>query len=419
MSETPFLFAFAGFAALLLGIFMLILRQLAQASINQEQQRQMQAQLEQSTRLMAEMGRELGQVRNEAIQQAETHRARTAVQQTEHLTILQTQVKDIVTMTHQQLETVRGAMQERLADLSGNVTTQLGQHGKVIMEVKGQLGGLAEAAKHMQLLGQDISSLQDILQAPKLRGNLGELFLEEILRQVLPAHAYEMQSRLPIDKSGGYVTVDAVIRLGDRTVPVDSKFPLESFRRLLASGEDERVIQRRAFLNVVRNHIDVVAEKYIRPDAGTYDFALAYLPAENIYYEAIVRHNDTDGPLSLASYAAQRKVIVVSPNTMYAYLLTVAYGLRGMHIEKQAEAIRDKLTAFNKKFTKFYLTFEKVGRDLGRAQLGYDDALKRATKLSEQVTQITGTAEDLEALENASLASASLSPTEPPIAGPA
>ncbi|HET6343506.1 MAG TPA: DNA recombination protein RmuC [Myxococcota bacterium] len=384
-------------AALLGVIYGLYTRGSARTAALLETNRALREQLADTTRHLHELGREQAASRAEAREEAERGRARVAQQQAEHMAALQRQVHDLVGLTHRQMEDVRQVMQERLQHLSGTVGEQLGSHGKVIMEVRGQLGGLAEAAQNMHALGKDISSLQDILRAPKLRGNLGELLLEEILRQVLPAGAYAMQHRLPGHEPGAYVTVDAVIRLNERLVPIDSKFPLESFKRLLEAPEEERGRGRRAFLEVVRRHIDVIADKYIRPDAGTYDFALVYLPAENVYYEAVVRDDAADGCRSIVEHAARRKVIPVSPNTFYAYLLTLAYGLKGMHIEQQAEAIRGQLAAFNKKFVTFFQVFEKVGRNLDLAQRGYEDAAKRAGRLNEQVGKITGAALDLEA----------------------
>jgi DNA recombination protein RmuC len=385
-------------AAALLGLgYWVFARGGARTAALLETNRALREQLADTTRHLHELGRELAQSRAEAREEAERGRARAAQQQAEHMSALQRHVHDLVGLTHRQMEEVRRVMQERLQQLSGTVGEQLGSHGKVIMEVRGQLGGLAEAAKNMHALGKDISGLQDILRAPKLRGNLGELLLEEILRQVLPVGAYTMQHRLPGQEPGTYVTVDAVIRLNDRLVPIDSKFPLESFKRLLDAPEQERGRGRRAFLEVVRRHIDAIADKYIRPDAGTYDFALAYLPAENVYYEAVVRDDAADGSRGIVEHAARRKVIPVSPNTLYAYLLTLAYGLKGMHIEQQAEAIRGQLAAFNKKFVTFFQIFEKVGRNLDLAQRGYEDAAKRAGRLNDQVGKITGAALDLEA----------------------
>lgn len=346
-------------------VLYLLLRQVALSAAAEQHNQQLRTQLGDSTRLLTELGKELAASRSDA--RAEAERA-------------------------------RASLAERMLALGGTVGEQLGAHNKVMLEVKGQLGGLQEAAKNMVALGADINSLQDILRAPKLRGNLGELFLEEILRQVLPTSAFAMQHRLPGDAAGTYVTVDAVIRLNDRLVPIDSKFPLESFQRVLEATADEaeRAKRRKEFLEVVRKHIDVIADKYIRPDAGTYDFALAYLPAENVYYEAIVRDDAVDGCRSVVAHAAARKVIPVSPNTLYAYLLTIAYGLKGMRIERQAEALRAQLAGFNKKFVTFYQVFEKVGRNLDLAQRGYDDAQKRAGKLNEQVGKMTGAMVELD-----------------------
>lgn len=402
--------ATAGLVVLLLGVIAVLVvlwltGRATKRATGAESTRQFQEQLAGATRLLADMGTQLASARAEAREEAERSRARQAQAQVDHMVLLQKGVRDMAGLTHQQLEGVQRSMHERMQHLTGTVGEQLGSHAKVIMEVKGQLGGLAETAKHIQSLGKDISSLQDILRAPKLRGNLGELFLEEILRQVLPAGSYEMQYRMPGAERGSYVLVDAIIRLGDRLVPIDSKFPLESFQRLLEEApEDERIKRRKAFIDVVCKHIDAIAEKYIRPDAGTYDFALAYLPAETIYYEAIVRDDASDGYKSVVAYAAQRKVIPVSPNTLYAYLLTVAYGLKGLQIERQAEAMRGELAGFNKKFIAFYQVFEKVGRNLDLAQRGYDDAVKRASRLNDQVGKITGSIEALDGESDSQLA---------------
>jgi DNA recombination protein RmuC len=361
--------------------------------------------------LLGKVGREVLELRSDSREQAERFRAAASQSQSEHLGVLQQQVFEAARLTQQQLSDVQRGMQQRLEALTGSLDTQLGGHGKIIQEVSGQLGALSQAALSLQELGKDISGLQDILRAPKLRGNLGEVFLEEILRQVLPTGSFEMQHRLAGQGRGDTVVVDAVIKLGDRLVPIDSKFPLESFRRLLqspqpdaqlqrtdtAAGEAERAKRRKAFLEVVKKHIDSIAEKYIRPDCNTYDFAMAYLPAENIYYEAIVRDDTTDLHNSVAAHAAARKVIVVSPNTFYAYLLTVSYGLKGMHIERQAEAMRGQLMGFQKKFSRFFESFEKIGKQMDLSQRTFEEAHKRGLALQGTLGKITGEAAEEEA----------------------
>lgn len=378
------------FSILALVIFGLLWRQFNQSTVFTDRMLQMQTHMQQTSQTMTQMSHLVQTLRLESAQQAEMGRAQYAQRQAQDLAVLQTQVKDIVAITNQQLDAVRQSMQERLQHLSGSMAQELGQQGQVMLQMRGQLGGLAEAAKNMQAVGQDIASLQDILRAPKLRGNLGELFLEEILRQVLPQDAYQMQYRLAAVDTRAHVTVDAVIRLADHLVPIDSKFPLESFQRLLHSQDDEQVQRRRDFLTVVRKHINDVADTYIRPDAGTYDFALVYLPAENIYYEAVIRNEASDGALNLSEHAAKRKVVLVSPNTLYAYLLTIAYGLRGLRIEKQAKDMHAELSKFQKQFSKFADDFDKVGDHLNRAKSKYDEANKRAQKMTGQVDSMMG-----------------------------
>jgi DNA recombination protein RmuC len=233
-------------------------------------------------------------------------------------------------------------------------------------------------------IGRDISSLQDILKAPKLRGILGELFLEELLKQVLPLDHYALQYSF---RSGE--KVDAVIFLGQGMVPVDAKFPLENFRRALEAGsEDEMKRVKKQFTADVKKHIDQIASKYILPEEGTFDFALMYLPAENVYYEAILKEEGAgDGP-SLSQYALTRKVIPVSPNSFYAYLQAIVLGLRGLRIEQSAKEILSSLGQLANDFRKFYEDFERVGFHLSNSKASYEKAQKRLDRLQGQLDSI-------------------------------
>jgi DNA recombination protein RmuC len=195
----------------------------------------------------------------------------------------------------------------------------------VFGELKGQLGQVAEMATRMESLGREIEELQGILKAPKLRGNMGEASLEEFLRQVLPPGAFEIQHRF----AGGQA-VDAVIRLRDHLVPVDAKFPLESFQRMVGAEDDTaRKTARKEFEKSVKGRIDEIADKYIRPGEGTFEFALMYIPAENVYYEVIIKDENLGDQGSLLAYATSRRVVPVSPNSFFAYLSTIATGLKG------------------------------------------------------------------------------------------
>jgi DNA recombination protein RmuC len=236
---------------------------------------------------------------------------------------------------------------------------------KVFGEVKGSLGKLDEASQRIFEVGRDISGLKQILQAPKVRGGMGELFLENLLSQMLPAENYELQYQF---RSG--IKVDAVIKLGGSLIPVDAKFPLPAFQRIMdAQDEAERKAARTLFSKDVRKRVEEVS-KYILPDEGTFDFALMYIPAENVYYEVITRVEEE----SIADYALERKVIPVSPNTMYAYLQAIALGLRGMKIEEHAKEISDSLGRLKGDLSRFKEHFDTLGKHLNNSKNKFDEA---------------------------------------------
>jgi DNA recombination protein RmuC len=281
---------------------------------------------------------------------------------------------------NQQLAELTSQMNQRLTgldnsmrDTTGQVNTRLDNAVRVIREVSATMGELSKASQQIFEVGKDIATLQQILKAPKLRGVIGELFLGNLLDQVVPDN-YELQHRF---RSGE--TVDAVIKLGPKLVPIDAKFPLENFQRLSAAGDAERKALRRRFIADVEKHVDAIAKKYILPDEGTYDFALMYIPAENVYYETIIK--DEPDEENLSAYAVSRRVIPVSPNSLYAYLQAIVFGLRGLQIEKRAEEILSHLGRLQGDFGKFRDDFDTVGIHLKNAHNKYDDALKRLGQL--------------------------------------
>jgi DNA recombination protein RmuC len=256
----------------------------------------------------------------------------------------------------------------------------------VVGEIQKKLGALEESTKQMKEIGKDIASLQDILQAPKLRGNLGEYLLEDLLHQVFPAANYTMKYSF---KSG--VQVDAVIRLGDWVIPVDAKFPLESFQRLLAAPDEEnRKRSKKEFIQSVKKRIDEIADKYIRPDEGTFDFALIYIPAENVFYETMISDTLTDKNYEIFNYAMARHVIPVSPNSFYAYLMAIAFGLKGLKIEQQTKEILKNLVKVQDSFAHFYTDFTLLGKHIGNAGSKYDETAKKAEKFHERLANFTG-----------------------------
>jgi len=266
-----------------------------------------------------------------------------------------------------------------LNDTQQSLGERLDNAARVVGGVQKSLGGLEEANRRIYEVGKDISSLQEILRAPKLRGGLGEFFLEDLLGQILPPQHFSTQYGF---RSGE--KVDAVIKLGASLVPVDAKFPLENFKRLLeAASDDERSRAKRQFAADVRKHIDAIAAKYILPDEGTYDFALMYIPAENVYYETVIKDEASD-ERNLSQYAMSKRVIPVSPNSFYAYLQVIVLGLKGMRIEDRTKEIIQYLGRLQGDFAKFRDDFAVLGKHLNHAQSSYQSADKRLEQFSQK-----------------------------------
>jgi DNA recombination protein RmuC len=272
-----------------------------------------------------------------------------------------------------------------------SINSQLSHANQVINEVFGKVGMLEATALNIQAIGKDIASLQDILQAPKLRGNLGEYLLEDLLRQIFPADNFEIKYNF-----GNGTQVDAIIKIGNHIVPIDAKFPLESFQRLaVAENDEDKKRAKKEFITSVKRRIDEIADKYINPAEGTFDFAMMYVPAENIFYETIINDSITEKEYEIFNYAVSRHVIPVSPNSFYAYLMAIVYGLKGFKIEQQAWQIVNQLTALQNNFSDFYKEFTIIGRHLDNASGKFRDCQKKAERFHDKVSEITGLKVDL------------------------
>lgn len=292
-----------------------------------------------------------------------------------------TMLEQLNAITKQVNERLKENM-EAIQGANKTVGDRLDNASKVVGALQHKLGELGEATKQVFMVGKDISSLQEILRAPKLRGGLGELFLGDLLSQILPPAHYKLQYRF---KSGE--AVDAIIKLrDDKLVPVDSKFPLENFKKMLEEEDEEAKAKfRKQFITDVKKHIDKIAKLYILPDEGTFDFALMYIPAENVYYETIIKGEGTDEH-SLMHYAYDRRVIPVSPNSFYVYLQAILMGLRGMQVEKSAGDILKNLARLTGDLEKFKGDFELVGTHLTRAKNSYEDSVKRLDRFTDKLT---------------------------------
>src|SRR5213076_330271 len=285
------------------------------------------------------------------------------------------------------LQGLNETMDRRLAQLDTKVDRRLETASKTTTQVHERLVKLDEANAQMLERAKELSRLEHALRPPKARGGFGELMLENLLRDRLPATAYSLQYGF---KSGE--RVDAIIRVS-RMVPVDAKFPLDNFARL-AEAQDtaERELHEKAFARDVKGHIDAIASKYIRPDEGTYEFAFMYLPSEAVYYELACGKTG-----ALLEYAHQKRVLPVSPTTLTAYLQVIVLGLKGLQIEQHAQEVMAYCAQLQKEFGKFKEDFELVGTHLDRAQKKFLESEKHLGKFETKLEQAADSPAELTA----------------------
>jgi len=294
-----------------------------------------------------------------------------------------------VGLLQQQLEALKAAqdktsenLQKSLQTGQNTLTQSLQSSQKTLGELHSQIGQLQGTNKQMMQMGTEIKRLQNILSSPKLRGQMGEWSLENLLAQILPKDSYKLQHTFKDGK-----IVDALVQMPAFSVSIDAKFPLPSFEKVTkAETEEERTKLRRQFIKDFTSHIDKIACDYIRPAEGTLDFALCYIPAENVYYETIIKYpGETQ---DIHQYCLDKKVIGVSPNLLYTYLMTVAMGLHGLQIEKQAAEIRQNLGKLNASFGDFSGNWEILGKHLRNAYSQYDEGQKKLDRFGMQLGQI-------------------------------
>ncbi len=263
------------------------------------------------------------------------------------------------------------------ADAQRDVAKQLKSSTDALVQMSQKVG-------EMQQTSQDLSkatqTLQSVLGGAKTRGTLGEVTLERLLADALPQAAYATQYRFA---STGAI-VDAIVRSGERLLPIDSKFPLEAYRRLAEEGDEAR----RDFSTAVRKHADSIADKYILPDEHTFDYALMFVPSESIYYELLMTEDSKYGRLE--EYCRAKRIYPVSPNSCCAFLSAVAVSLQGQKIEENARHLLANLAGVTKQVETFTDVYDKLGTHLRHAQQSYEDAdskLTRARNSLEQMSQ--------------------------------
>lgn len=311
--------------------------------------------------------------------QAEQMTATLAAMRDE-LAALGVHVSSGASLVTQRLEGIDDRMVKTQTDLARDIFTTLGD--------------VQRATETVAVQAREFNSLQDLLRAPKARGGLGEAMLEELLRQVLPPQSYSMQHRF---RSGS--VVDAVVRAGSRLVAIDSKFPLSNYRRMAeASNDAERAGAERDFAHDVDKHIRDISTRYIVPDEDTFDFAVMYVPAEGVYAE-VLRLAHRRRPLFES--AVEARVVPMSPLTLYGYLQTVLFGLKGLRIEESAQRILDFCGRLVQDFDRFAAEYDTLGRHLGNARGKYEDGLRRLDRVRDRLDRVVDLADENDGADEA------------------
>lgn len=275
---------------------------------------------------------------------------------------------EIIRMLQSGSKEDRKVLLESLQKNTESLNKRLDTAARVIGDVQKNIGEMSE-------IGRGMKDLQEFLRSPKLRGNIGEQVLKELLGQMLPKQSFHLQYTF---KSGD--KVDAAIKTSAGIVPIDSKFPMEDFRKMSGSKDDkEKKAFEKLFERDVKNHIDSISKKYILTDEGTIDYALMYVPSESVYYEIV---NNT----TLFDYAAAKRVLPVSPSTFYAYLRAILMSFEGQKIEKEARAILSALRAIQKDYSKVDDNLGVLQKHLNNAYNMMSQVFSSFTHLGQKIT---------------------------------
>jgi len=300
-------------------------------------------------------------------------------------------------MLQNQLNEITRTLDAKLGESTKILQSQFGESARIIRDVTEKLVKLDETNRQVVNFADQLQSLQDILKNPKQRGVLGEYYLETLLKNVLPPGSYQMQYEF---KDG--TIVDAVVFVRDKKIPVDSKFSLENYNRLVEERDAvERERLEKLFKADLKNRIDETA-KYVKPAEDTMDFAFMFIPHEAIYYDLLVAQvgavkvNTRD----LIEYAFKEKhVIIVSPTSFLAYLQTVLQGLKALQIEESAKEIRKNVELLGKHLSSYEEYMKKMGSQLGTTVNTYNTAYGELKKVDKDVMKISGAAIGIEPLE--------------------
>jgi DNA recombination protein RmuC len=299
-----------------------------------------------------------------------------------------------VLLLQNQLHEITRRLDSSKGEMADTMQRQFSESAKIIRDVTERLTKLDETNRQVVNFADQLKSLQDILKNPKQRGILGEYYLEALLKNVMPPGTFEMQYKF---KDG--VIVDAVVFVKDKIIPIDSKFSLENYNRILEENDPTRHAElEKIFKQDLKNRIDETS-KYIKPEEGTMEFAFMFIPAEGIYYDllinkvGVIKSNTQD----LIQYAfKEKKVIIVSPTSFLAYLQTVLQGLKALQIEESAKEIRKRVENLGKHIGSYETYMKKLGGHLNTTVNMYNSASKELSKIDKDVLKITGSSAGIE-----------------------
>src|SRR3990170_3359626 len=303
----------------------------------------------------------------------------------------------ILTQINELSRTVDSKMAESHKQVSENLKFHSSESNKIIRDVTERLTRLDETNKQVISFADQLQSLENILKNPKQRGILGEYYLETVLKNVLPPGSYQMQYEFP-DKT----IVDAVVFVKDKIIPIDSKFSLENYNKMVEERDaTEKKRLETIFVNDLKNRITETA-KYIQPTKGTTDFAFMFIPHEAIYYDLIT--NKVGGVTENAENLIQRaagkyKVIITSPTSFLAYLQTVLQGLKALQIEESAKEIIKKVEDLGRHLKSYDEYHNKLGNALGTVVNHYNASNKELKKIDKDVLRIAGASPEISLLE--------------------
>ncbi|MBI5077483.1 DNA recombination protein RmuC [Candidatus Falkowbacteria bacterium] len=297
----------------------------------------------------------------------------------------------------EQLKEIRQALSVQQGDMHKQIQTQFAQSAQIIREVTERLTKLDDTNKQVMGFAEQLQSLENILKNPKQRGILGEYFLETLLKNIFAPGQYQMQYKF----NDGMI-VDAAVFVKDKIIPIDSKFSLENYNKILEEKDPSRHEQlEKQFKLDLKTRIDETA-KYIRPNEGTMDFAFMFIPSEGIYYDLLVNQvgaikvNTCD----LIEYAFKNKhVIIVSPTSFLAYLQTVLHGLRALQVEESAKEIIKRVEMLQRHLLSYEDFMKKVGSNLSTTVNMYNTAYVEFKKIDKDVAKIAGVESTVEPLK--------------------